>query len=101
VGLFALKPIRKDTELTIDYSASHVGERGLENHCESRGGGSKAHREIPFKQFADEVRDLLLCACRKIAEGGGGGAERERDTHTGTRRHTRGLANFIIFFFGR
>jgi hypothetical protein len=87
VGLFALKPIRKDTELTIDYSASHVGERGLENHCESRGGGSKAHREIPFKQFADEVRDLLLCACRKIAERGGG-AERERERDRHTQAHT-------------
>ena len=53
VGLFALKPIRKDAELTVDYSTAHVGEKGVENHCESRGG--KANREVPFRELVDEV----------------------------------------------
>ena len=56
VGLFALKPLRKDVELTIDYSASHVGERGLENHCESLNrGGARGQREIPFKEYVEDV----------------------------------------------
>ena len=53
VGLFALKPIRKDTELTVDYSMTHVGEKGVENQCESRGG--KTHKELPFREYVDEV----------------------------------------------
>jgi hypothetical protein len=53
VGLFALKPIRKDTELTVDYSMTHVGEKGVENQCESRGG--KTHKELPFREYVDQV----------------------------------------------
>ena len=53
VGLFALKPIRKDTELTVDYSMTHVGEKGVENQCESRGG--KTHKELLFREYVDEV----------------------------------------------
>lgn len=48
-----MKPIRKDAELTVDYSTAHVGEKGVENHCESRGG--KANREVPFRELVDEV----------------------------------------------
>jgi len=56
VGLFALKPIKKETELTVDYGCSHVGVSGIENHCETRGGWvDKAHKEIPFKELIDEV----------------------------------------------
>jgi len=56
VGLFSLKPIKKESELTVDYGCSHVGVSGIENHCETRGGWvDKAHKEIPFKELIDEV----------------------------------------------
>ncbi|EKX50551.1 hypothetical protein GUITHDRAFT_66832, partial [Guillardia theta CCMP2712] len=33
VGLFALKDIKKDSEITLDYGETHVGDKGIENHC--------------------------------------------------------------------
>lgn len=69
VGLFALKPIRKDSELTVDYSCSHVGEKGIENHCEQGARGSKVQKQIPFKKY---VEDVLRMASEEERGGGRG-----------------------------
>ena len=74
VGLFALKPIRKDAELTVDYATAHVGEKGIENQCETRGGG-KTQKDIPFKEYVEEV---IAMASRSAVDGQGVSTEEAR-----------------------
>ena len=55
VGLFAIRDVKKDSEITVDYGRMHVGEPGLEDHAEARGGSRKA-AGIPF---AEAVADVI------------------------------------------
>ncbi|KAJ1469472.1 hypothetical protein T484DRAFT_1851642, partial [Baffinella frigidus] len=63
VGLFALKDLKKDAEVTVDYSVRHVtvdysvrhvGEAGLEDFNNDRG-NSKASKTIPFQETVQDV----------------------------------------------